>query len=210
MDFRFSEAEEAYRAEVRAWLERNIPDWWQGADRRDDANTSSSFERLRGWHQTLYDAGYLGSIWPAEYGGQGRTQVENAILQEEFVRMKAPPTVNGLGIGLAGPAIIRLFTVLPEVRAVAVDLLPWVVVSPLVSVWSFLLDGIFIGATRTGAMRNAMALSVLAYLAACALLIPALGNDGLWLAFMIFMAARAVSLGAAYPRLERAVTAPAR
>ncbi len=112
--------------------------------------------------------------------------------------------------GLAGPAIIRLFTVLPEVRAVAVDFLPWVVVSPLVSVWSFLLDGIFIGATRTGAMRNAMALSVLAYLAACALLIPALGNDGLWLAFLIFMAARAVSLAAAYPRLERAVTAPAR
>ncbi len=112
--------------------------------------------------------------------------------------------------GLAGPAIIRLFTVLPEVREVAVDLLPWVVVSPLVSVWSFLLDGIFIGATRTGAMRNAMALSVLAYLAACAWLIPALGNDGLWLAFLIFMAARAVSLAAAYPRLERAVTAPAR
>ena len=95
-------------------------------------------------------------------------------------------------------------------RAVAVDFLPWMVVSPLVSVWSFLLDGIFIGATRTGAMRNAMALSLLAYLAACALLIPALGNDGLWLAFLIFMAARAVSLAAAYPRLERAVTAPAR
>ena len=107
MDFRFTESEEAYRSEVRGWLERNIPGWWQGGDRRDDASTSSNFERLRSWHQTLYDAGYLGSTWPVAYGGQGRTQVENAILQEELVRMKAPPTVNGLGIGLAGPAIIH-------------------------------------------------------------------------------------------------------
>ena len=46
MDFRFSEAEEAYRAEVRAWLEKNIPDWWKrGArDPRDDAGTDGNFE----------------------------------------------------------------------------------------------------------------------------------------------------------------------
>jgi MATE family multidrug resistance protein len=106
---------------------------------------------------------------------------------------------------LLGPAIIGLFTVLGEVRAAAETYLPWMRLLPFVSVWGFLLDGIFIGATRTGAMRNAMALSLGAYLVACWLLIPALGNHGLWLAFTVFMAARALTLGAAYPRLERAV-----
>ncbi|HSR72941.1 MAG TPA: MATE family efflux transporter, partial [Kiloniellales bacterium] len=106
---------------------------------------------------------------------------------------------------LLGPAVIALFTVVEEVRDAAEAYLPWMVASPIVSVWSFQLDGIFIGATRTAAMRNAMIASLLIYLAACWLLIPALGNDGLWLSFLIFMTARAVTLGAAYPRLERAV-----
>jgi MATE family multidrug resistance protein len=53
-------------------------------------------------------------------------------------------------------------------------------------------------------MRNAMAVSVLAYLGACWLLVPALGNHGLWLAFTLFMAVRAVTLGVAFPRLLRA------
>ena len=82
---------------------------------------------------------------------------------------------------------------------------PWIVVSPLVSVRSFLLDGIFVGTTRTAAMRNAMAVSVLAYLAACWLLVPALGNHGLWLALTLFMAIRAITLAVAYPRLLRAI-----
>ena len=103
-----------------------------------------------------------------------------------------------------GPRIIGLFTVLPEVRATAEAFLPWIVLSPLVSVWSFLLDGIFIGTTRTAAMRNAMAVSVLAYLSACWLLVPTLGNHGLWLAFTLFMAVRAVTLAVAFPRLLRA------
>ena len=107
MDFRFSESEEAYRAEVRGWLDQNIPEWWRSGQRDAREEMEGDFERLRSWHQTLFDAGYLGSTWPVEYGGQGRTQVENAILQEELVRMHAPPTVNGLGIGLAGPAIMH-------------------------------------------------------------------------------------------------------
>ena len=112
--------------------------------------------------------------------------------------------VVALAYAALGPRIIGLFTVLPEVRATAEAFLPWIVLSPLVSVWSFLLDGIFIGTTRTAAMRNAMAVSVLAYLSACWLLVPALGNHGLWLAFTLFMAARAVTLAVAFPRLLRA------
>ncbi len=107
MDFRFSEAEEAYRAELRAWLEANIPDWWREDPRREFAEQDDVFEPLREWHQALYDAGYIGVSWPVEYGGQGRSQVENAILQEELARDDVPPTSNGLGIGLCGPAIIH-------------------------------------------------------------------------------------------------------
>lgn len=106
---------------------------------------------------------------------------------------------------LFGGVLIGLFTDLPEVRAAATDYLPWMVIMPLVSVWSFQLDGIFIGTTRTGAMRNAMIVSLGAFLAACWLLVPPLGNDGLWLALALFMAARAATLAYGYPALERAV-----
>lgn len=107
--------------------------------------------------------------------------------------------------GLAGGPIVALFSDIPEVRATAIAYLPWVVVTPLVSVWSFQLDGIFIGTTRSAEMRNAMLVSVAVYLGACWLLIPALGNHGLWLSLMVFMAARAATLGVYYPRVERSV-----
>ena len=107
-----------------------------------------------------------------------------------------------------GPSIIALFTVIEEVRTAAAVYLPWIVASPLVSVWGFQLDGIFIGATRTAAMRNAMALSLAVYLVACWVLIPALDNHGLWLALLILMAARGITLAIAYPALERSVETP--
>lgn len=106
---------------------------------------------------------------------------------------------------LAGQGLVNLFTDIESVRASTDPYLLWVAVAPILSVWSFQLDGIFIGATRTAAMRNAMALSLVIYLAACWLLIPWLDNHGLWLAMMIFMIARAVTLGAHYPALERTV-----
>ena len=107
--------------------------------------------------------------------------------------------------GLAGPAIVGLFTDLPEVRAGTAAFLPWLATLPLVSVWSFQLDGIFIGATRGPDLRNAMIASLAVYLAAAWLLIPAFGNHGLWLAFTLFMVVRAAALGYFYPRLARSL-----
>ena len=89
----------------------------------------------------------------------------------------------------------------------ATMLLPWVIIGPLVSVWAFQLDGIFLGATRGRTMRNAMIVSVMVYVAACALLIPMWGNTGLWLALTLFFGVRGVTLGARYPALERSVGA---
>ena len=105
----------------------------------------------------------------------------------------------------AGPFLIDLLTGVEGVREAARAYLPWVVVLPLVSVWSFQLDGIFIGSTWTAEMRNGMAMSLVAFAVALFVLVPNLGNHGLWLAFCLFMVARALTLGAVYPRLERTV-----
>ena len=104
-----------------------------------------------------------------------------------------------------GPLLIDLLTSINTVRVAAREYLPWMVVLPLFSVWSFQLDGIFIGSTWTREMRNGMAMSLVVFLAALFLLVPALENHGLWLSFCLFMVARALTLGAVYPRLERAV-----
>lgn len=102
-----------------------------------------------------------------------------------------------------GPTLIAVLTDIPSVRAAAIRFLPWAIVSPLVSVWSFQLDGIFVGATATAALRNSMALALAVFLLAAQLLMPALGNHGLWAAFMAFMATRALALGSRLPRIGR-------
>ncbi len=107
MDLTFSSAEEAYRDKARSWIRAHVPDWWKNADAREFEDEDAMFEGIRRWHQDLYDAGYVGVTWPREYGGQGIGHVENALLQEELVLADAPPTTNGLGIGLCGPAIIH-------------------------------------------------------------------------------------------------------
>lgn len=106
---------------------------------------------------------------------------------------------------LSGGWIIDLMAKDPEVQTAARDFLPYMVVMPLVGCAAFMLDGIFIGATRSRDMRNMMALSFLIYWLAVFLLLPWLGNHGLWLALMISYVARGVTLGARYPALLRSV-----
>ena len=104
-----------------------------------------------------------------------------------------------------GTSIISVITGIEPVRLAAADYLIWVLVSPVLSVWSYQLDGIFIGATRSVEMRNGMVLSLLVYLLAIWLFVPLLGNHGLWLSLMIFMVTRAITLGLWYPRIERSM-----
>lgn len=104
---------------------------------------------------------------------------------------------------LAGKGLIGLLTNLTEVRAVAADYLPWLIAAPFISVWAFLFDGIFIGATRAKEMRNAMLIAVLLiYLPAWYVLLP-FGNHGLWLALILFMGARGATLGWIFRQIER-------
>jgi len=107
---------------------------------------------------------------------------------------------------VAGEVIIDLLTVDESVRATARIYLPWAVVTPLVSVWAFQLDGIFVGATRTAEMRNAMLAALAIFLLAWWLLTP-LQNHGLWAALCVLYAARAGTLAYYFPALVRSVPA---
>lgn len=110
----------------------------------------------------------------------------------------------GVGFALLGGALVDLLTTAEDVRAEARLYLPWVVFAPIIGCASWMLDGIFIGATRTRDMRNMMAVSVVIYILAAIALVPAFGNHGLWGALMISFIARGVTLGLRYPSLEAA------
>lgn len=101
---------------------------------------------------------------------------------------------------VAGPLLIRLLTDLPDVRDAAMRYLPWLIVSPLVSVWSFLYDGVYVGATRARAMRNIMLFSTLFVFLPAWFLLQGYGNHGLWLAFTLFMASRGIGMHFGYRR----------
>lgn len=105
-----------------------------------------------------------------------------------------------------GGSLIDLLSVDAAVRAAARTYLPWAIGAPLLGVWAFQLDGIFIGATRTADMRRAMLASSAIFLLAWWLLQP-WGNHGLWAALYVNYVARAVTLLRYYPALLRSVPA---
>jgi alkylation response protein AidB-like acyl-CoA dehydrogenase len=96
MDLRYTKEDEAFRQEVRGWLEANLP----GKKLRTMAERQE-------WHRKLFEAGYVGMGWPKEYGGQEARPMEQAIVAEELARVNAPLGVNGLGIGIVGPTLIH-------------------------------------------------------------------------------------------------------
>jgi MATE family multidrug resistance protein len=109
-----------------------------------------------------------------------------------------------LGLLVCGPWLIDHLTVNAATRGVAERYLPWAAAAPLCGVWAFQLDGIFIGATQTADMRNAMLLSLGIFLGAWWML-TGFGNDGLWAAFYVHYLARTVTLLRYFPKLVRAV-----
>jgi len=104
---------------------------------------------------------------------------------------------------LIGNSMIALLTDIPELRAEAGRFMIWAVISPIVSVWCFVFDGIFIGATKGREMRNSMIFSTFfVFLPAWYLLQP-LGNHGLWIALLLFFAGRGLSMAWYYFRIDR-------
>ena len=99
---------------------------------------------------------------------------------------------------LFGTLIIGVLTDLEDVREAAIRYLPWMIASPIVSVWCFLYDGVYVGATRAKGMRNVMVFSTIVIFLPAWYLLQPLGNDGLWLAFLLFMASRGIGMHLGY------------
>ncbi len=104
---------------------------------------------------------------------------------------------------IAGKFVINLLTDISSIRIEAYKYLPWMVLSPIVAVWCFLLDGIFIGATHAKEMRNSMLISTFLIFLPGWYLFRGYENHGLWLAFIVFFVARGLTLAYASFQIER-------
>jgi alkylation response protein AidB-like acyl-CoA dehydrogenase len=109
VDFTLTPDQQAFRERVRSWLETNIPAEWKALG-STEVPRAEAYEQGRRWQRQLFDGGFIGVTWPREYGGQGLTFVEEMILHEEMALQKAPPILNILGVGMAGPTIIAYGT----------------------------------------------------------------------------------------------------
>jgi alkylation response protein AidB-like acyl-CoA dehydrogenase len=103
VDLRDNPVEAAFRTQLRAWLDANLPEerrGWRGGEQR------FGDEFGREWSRKLYEAGYAGLTWPKEYGGADAPYSFQAIFYEEMARAQAPAHVGVIGLGMAGPTIM--------------------------------------------------------------------------------------------------------
>jgi alkylation response protein AidB-like acyl-CoA dehydrogenase len=103
MDFDLTPSEQAFRDEVRSWLQANAPGQ---DDEPEEAGRREWIDRRRDWQRKLHQAGYVGIGWPKEYGGRGATLMEQLIFNEEMIKQRAPEPINVIGLGMGGPVII--------------------------------------------------------------------------------------------------------
>ena len=104
---------------------------------------------------------------------------------------------------IVGQPLIWLITDIEEVRGEALIYLPYAIAGPLIGAVAFLFDGVFVGATRTAEMRNGMVAALIVFGLGAWLLMPSLGNHGLWLTYHAFMVMRGLWLGVVYWQFER-------
>jgi len=107
VDLGYTAEEEAFRHEVRSWLESNLPAAWRQDGKggyRDEEDT----DLQRDWQRKLYEGGWLKLGWPTEVGGRGATPVMQAIYQEEMARVGAPGILGRLGVTLLAPTLAGL------------------------------------------------------------------------------------------------------
>src|SRR2546425_6636075 len=105
MDFDFTPEQEAFRKEVRAWLETNLPDDLRGKAFASSRADVEEVRKLRAWQKTMAEAGYVGMDWPREFGGRGATIVELVILYPEMARGESPQILKPGGVSRLGPTL---------------------------------------------------------------------------------------------------------
>lgn len=140
--------------------------------------------------------------------GARRVKDYRAVIRASTVWAFVVAALASLLYWVAGPRLVAMFTNVEAVRVLALRYLPWAVVLPVVGVASFQLDGIFIGATHGRELRNSMVISLAVFLTLAITLERVWGNNGLWCAFLIWMAIRGITLTLMLPRIERMFDEP--
>jgi alkylation response protein AidB-like acyl-CoA dehydrogenase len=105
MDLSYPADAVAFRAEIRSWLEANLPAGWF-----DEGFEMTPEQRARfnaGWPTKLYEGGWICATWPTEYGGKGLTTMQGVVLAEEFARARAPMRADFFGDTLVGPTLLQ-------------------------------------------------------------------------------------------------------
>lgn len=117
MDFTYTPEEEAFRQEVRAWLEPNLKAHRETWGRDEDEFTQHPCSPASlAWHKRMHAGGWIGLNWPVAYGGRGATTMEQIIFTEEGMRLGVPPEVNGMGINMVGPMLMHYGTEAQKTR----------------------------------------------------------------------------------------------
>jgi len=142
------------------------------------------------------------AVTGAAYGAKDKDKFDKAVrLTTEFSFTFA--VIICAVIFLFGPHIIPFLTKDPEVISSARTYLPYCALAPVIGFAAWQMDGIFIGTTKTREMRNAGIAAVLIYLAIHHLIAPKLGGHGIWIAFLCYYVARALTLAVYYPSIRK-------
>jgi alkylation response protein AidB-like acyl-CoA dehydrogenase len=112
VDFDDTPAEAAFRAEARAWLDAHAPakggpDDFSGGYLEGTADVHTHVARAKAWQKLLFEEGWAGITWPTRYGGRGGSSVESTIWNQEMGRYGVTVGPFAMGIGMAGPTILR-------------------------------------------------------------------------------------------------------
>ena len=137
--------------------------------------------------------------------GARRIDIFNILVRRTGMLAGITALFLAIGFFSSGGVLVNLLTDLDQVRQAAISALPFASVYILVSFITFQLDGVYIGVTRTRDMRNAAIGSLAIYLAIGIPLTNHYGITGLWIAFIIYILARAATLGVLYPSLKRSI-----
>lgn len=103
-------ADAAFRSELRAWLEHNLPEGWLAGRRDVPHDERQRYDFYRRWQRRLFDGGWLAPEWPREHGGRGASAREQTIYTEELARVDAPRILDNVGLGIVGPSLIGVGT----------------------------------------------------------------------------------------------------
>src|ERR1051325_11392278 len=101
MNLTYTPSQDTFRAELRAWLASAVPSGLGSPDTRE------GFEQHRAWERALFDAGFAGISWPAEYGGRALDVVSQSIFEEEYLLADGPERINVVGEKLMGRTLMK-------------------------------------------------------------------------------------------------------